>query len=196
MRFCAYGCGAPGPLEMTNGKRCCQSHYTPCPAVKQRIKSAALKRGYFFSAEARKKSGETRRYKLDDILAGKHPTYSSYKLLKRLLKQGRRRRVCERCERTTWAGEPIPLELHHRDGNAQNHCCENLSLLCPNCHALAEHYRGKNKAGSGKRVTEAAFVQALRKSKNIRQALIRWGLSPEGGNYQRANRLVEKYKIF
>jgi 5-methylcytosine-specific restriction endonuclease McrA len=42
-------------------------------------------------------------------------------------------------------GNPIPLELEHKDGNCTNHNIENLELLCPNCHALTDTYRGKNK---------------------------------------------------
>ena len=40
--------------------------------------------------------------------------------------------------------EPIPLELHHKDGNRYNNQLDNLMLLCPNCHALTENYRAKN----------------------------------------------------
>ena len=39
------------------------------------------------------------------------------------------------------------------------------------------------------------FVDALKKSPNIRQALISLGLTPKGGNYARANELIQKYQI-
>jgi predicted HNH restriction endonuclease len=42
------------------------------------------------------------------------------------------------------ASKPIPLELHHKDGNRYNDQLENLILLCPNCHAFTENYRAKN----------------------------------------------------
>jgi len=38
---------------------------------------------------------------------------------------------------------PIPLELHHIDGNQTNVSLDNLQLLCPNCHTLTDNYRGK-----------------------------------------------------
>jgi predicted HNH restriction endonuclease len=41
-------------------------------------------------------------------------------------------------------GNPIPLELHHIDGDKTNNTLENFQLLCPNCHALTDSYRGKN----------------------------------------------------
>lgn len=75
------------------------------------------------------------RYKTEDILAGLHPTYSPYKLKNRLIEEGYKERKCECCGRTEWNGQPIPLELHHKDGNSYNHSLENLQILCLNCHA-------------------------------------------------------------
>ncbi|MBK6998271.1 MAG: HNH endonuclease [Lewinellaceae bacterium] len=51
---------------------------------------------------------------------------------------------CENCDLTEWLASPIPLELHHKDGNRYNNAIENLLLLCPNCHALTDNYRAKN----------------------------------------------------
>ncbi len=51
---------------------------------------------------------------------------------------------CSCCSLISWLGQPIPLELDHRDGDRTNNVLENLRLLCPNCHALTPTYRGKN----------------------------------------------------
>lgn len=45
-------------------------------------------------------------------------------------------------------GNPIPLELEHKDGDHGNNEISNLEILCPNCHAFTPTYRGKNIAGS------------------------------------------------
>ena len=45
-----------------------------------------------------------------------------------------------------WQGAEIALELDHIDGNNTNNEISNLRYLCPNCHALTETYRGRNKA--------------------------------------------------
>ena len=45
-----------------------------------------------------------------------------------------------------WQGGIISLEIDHIDGDNSNNEIENLRYLCPNCHALTETYRGKNKA--------------------------------------------------
>lgn len=45
-----------------------------------------------------------------------------------------------------WQGGLISLEIDHIDGDNSNNEVENLRYLCPNCHALTETYRGRNKA--------------------------------------------------
>ena len=71
-------------------------------------------------------------------------TIQSYKLKNRLLKEGLLERKCNCCNNTEWLNEPIALELHHKDGNHLNNELNNLELLCPNCHAFTDNYRGKN----------------------------------------------------
>ena len=80
----------------------------------------------------------------EDILKGLHPQYNSNRLRKHLLEEGLKEHKCESCEHTEWLGVPIPLELEHIDGNPTNHMWDNIELLCPNCHALTETYRGRN----------------------------------------------------
>lgn len=70
----------------------------------------------------------------------------SNKVRIKLLKEGYKEHRCEKCGLTTWLDQPIPLELHHKDGNRYNNIIENYELLCPNCHAFTDSYRGKNSA--------------------------------------------------
>ena len=84
-------------------------------------------------------------YKFADLLT-ENSSYQSFKLKKRLLKEGIKKHVCEQCGLTQWNGQPIPLELHHRNGINNDHRLENIQLLCPNCHALTDTYRGLNKS--------------------------------------------------
>ena len=54
---------------------------------------------------------------------------------------------CEKCGcNGQWQGGKISLEIDHIDGDNSNNLIENLRYLCPNCHALTETYRGRNKA--------------------------------------------------
>lgn len=82
---------------------------------------------------------------LNEILSGLHPQYQSYKLKLRLLEAGCFIPQCYSCFNTIWCDRPIPLQLEHKDGNRENNKLENLTLLCPNCHAMTETFAGKNK---------------------------------------------------
>ena len=72
---------------------------------------------------------------------------SSCKLKKRLIEEGYKKYKCENplCGLETWHGHPIPLELHHINGDNTDNRLENLQLLCPNCHAQTDTYCGKKK---------------------------------------------------
>lgn len=50
---------------------------------------------------------------------------------------------CEVCGLDSWMGDKIPLEVHHEDGDKSNNERENLTVLCCNCHAQTENWRGK-----------------------------------------------------
>jgi hypothetical protein len=80
---------------------------------------------------------------LEEILSGQHPEYQTFKLKRRLIREGILEDKCCRCG---WS-EKMPdaefssCELEHIDGNPTNHKRENLEILCPNCHSLTESYR-------------------------------------------------------
>lgn len=87
---------------------------------------------------------------LQEILQ-KGTTYQSYKLAQRLIKEGIKNKVCEVCGNTEWLGQSIKLELHHVNGDHNDNRLENLQLLCPNCHAYTDNYRGKNQGKSAQK---------------------------------------------
>lgn len=72
----------------------------------------------------------------------------SHELKQKILRDKLKPHKCEICGNTTWNNVPIPLELHHIDGNHYNNAWDNLQILCPNCHALTNNNSGatnKNK---------------------------------------------------
>jgi hypothetical protein len=71
---------------------------------------------------------------------------ASFKLKKRLLREGLLQPRCAHCNLTTWRGLPVPLELDHNGNNRDNRFA-NLRLLCPNCHALTPTYRSRRRTG-------------------------------------------------
>ena len=72
----------------------------------------------------------------------------SHKLKLRLIAEGLKQHKCECCGIKEWNNKPAPIELDHINGNHHDNRLENLRLLCPNCHAQTETYRGKNKSSS------------------------------------------------
>lgn len=76
--------------------------------------------------------------------------YQSSKLAKRLILEGYKEHKCEMCGNSEWLSSPISLELHHINGNHDDNHLENLQLLCPNCHATTDTYRGSNRKDTKK----------------------------------------------
>ena len=68
----------------------------------------------------------------------------SAELKRRLVRAAVLEPRCSCCGRDEWLGGPIPLELDHVNGVGDDNRLVNLRLLCPNCHALTDTYRGRN----------------------------------------------------
>jgi hypothetical protein len=101
---------------------------------------------------------------------------------------------CNRCGISEWLGQKITLELEHKDGNHFNNDRQNLEILCPNCHALTDTWRGRNKRVKAERISDETLFNALVENKwNMRQSLIQVGLAPKGGNYNRCHKLKKEY---
>lgn len=85
-------------------------------------------------------------------------TYTSTHHLKvRLFKEGIKEKVCEGCGLSEWRNKPIPLELNHINGKNLDHRLENLEILCPNCHAQSDFYRGRNKLGALSKMEDVEY---------------------------------------
>lgn len=76
--------------------------------------------------------------------------HQSNRLKHRLIAEGLKERRCEMCGGVSWNGRPTPLELDHVNGRRDDNRLENLRILCPNCHAQTDTYRGRNIGMSGR----------------------------------------------
>lgn len=111
----------------------------------QTVARFLLKEGIDYKGNQSGKGTNKRRYamSLEEYLNSSLDIQTN-KVRKKLLKESIKEYRCERCGLTEWLGSPIPLELHHKDGNRNHNELSNYELLCPNCHAFTDSYRGKN----------------------------------------------------
>lgn len=112
--------------------------------IKNKIKKYNIDISHFTGQAHNKGKKFGSKRPVNDYLSNKQ-SIQSWKLKKRLLQEKLFDYKCYNCNQTSWLDQPIPLELHHIDGDNQNNNLANLTLLCPNCHALTDNYRGKNK---------------------------------------------------
>jgi hypothetical protein len=58
--------------------------------------------------------------------------------------------ICAECGvGTRWNNKPLRLEVDHRNGDWWDNRPDNLRLLCPNCHAVTDTYRGRKRTTTG-----------------------------------------------
>ena len=81
----------------------------------------------------------------DDDLYVRNSSYKCSWRLREHYKKTTGIRHCESCGLDIWLNQPIPLEIHHINGDNTDNRLDNLILLCPNCHALTNNYRGRAK---------------------------------------------------
>lgn len=75
----------------------------------------------------------------------------SHRLKLKLIRDGYKKPKCESCGIDRWLGEPVILELDHKDSDHTNNELSNLQILCSNCHATFTRQRLKQR-GSGEMV--------------------------------------------
>ena len=190
--LCDYGCKQPAMYQLGN-KKCCCNNWRKCPEVRRK-NSISLKiaytenrAGYSYSNlpdDVKKKMSREDHW---NNLPWDQIKDNFYKR-KRLIKEDGH--CCQKCRNSTWQDKPIPLEVEHKDGNNNNWERSNVWMLCPNCHALTDTYRGKNKNNGRIIVDDNDLINTIKTSKNIRQVLLLSKLTPKASNYERIRTLI------
>lgn len=200
IKYCEYGCGSEAKYILKNGKHCCQPYASKCPSIRKK-NSEGLKKAYregtksqqyntsLSNIEKLQNNTEKRVQKQLKEAFIENSKASNESINNYLTNYLYWPKVCSNCGLSEWQGRPVPLELHHKNGNSRDNRLENLEYLCLNCHAITSNFRGKN-INSGKvKVSDEQLLEALKTTSSIRQALLSVGLSPKGGNYTRACKL-------
>lgn len=114
-------------------------------SVKRAIKRHSMDMSHFKAMAWSKDKILGPRRPLCDYLSNEH-SIRSCQLKTRLISENILPYICNKCSLDVWLEIPIPLELHHKNGNSDDNSLNNLELLCPNCHAMTDNYRGKNQS--------------------------------------------------
>ena len=126
----------------------CQPKAYICRQLKCRaatLESWLAKMGIEYAGNQGRKGrkGGPNRKSAQEYVASATFVYSS-RLKRKLIEDGIKAECCERCGRSEWMGKPIPLELHHNDGDRFNNVFSNLTVLCANCHAQTPNHAGRS----------------------------------------------------
>ena len=196
--LCSYGCNNKARFQNGSGKLMCENRSSKCPELKRK-NSEGLKNAYKTGKrlpmnEVYNTLSDSTKEKMNwnkGKFTGTKFEYGAGGNHKGVLIEERGHQ-CECCNFTEWMGKPITLELEHIDGDNQNNVKYNLKLLCPNCHSYTDTWKGRNiiKLKEKKYVSDDDFIEALKSSKNVRQALLKLGLTAKGANYERAYNFI------
>jgi 5-methylcytosine-specific restriction endonuclease McrA len=124
-------------LKITGGNYC---------YIKQKIDEHSIDTSHFLGQGHNKGKRSRNRSQPEDYLVvyDKTKSINTHAIKKRMIRDGAVTHRCMRCGRTKWFEQPIPLALHHKDGDRWNNIIDNLEVLCYNCHGLTENYSGNS----------------------------------------------------
>lgn len=115
--------------------------------LKKKIKEFNIDISHFTGQRWQKSPNFQQKYSPENLFI-KNSFVSNQTIRKYLLDYKLIPYICSNCGCDgNWQGSILTLQLHHIDGNNTNNELDNLTFLCPNCHAITDNYGGKNNYG-------------------------------------------------
>ncbi len=184
-------CGGEAKYQNKQGKWLCDTSATRCPVVRAK-NSKGLKIAHLVGKMNPNALGEEERIKSRESFENR---LSSLPFEQQSWERQRNTVISEQdekcliCNISEWLGQKLKLQVDHIDGDNTNNKRENLRALCPNCHSCTETFCGKNINNGKKKVEDSVLLEMIKQNLSNRQILLKVGLSPKGGNYERLNKL-------
>jgi 5-methylcytosine-specific restriction endonuclease McrA len=100
---------------------------------------------------------------------------------------------CFECGIFEWRGQPIQLEIEHKNGIHNDNNRENLIAICPNCHSITKTWRGRNQNKNGNWLSGIEIYTLFKNGLNIRQILLKMNFAAKGANYSKVKRMIERF---
>lgn len=208
--ICDFGCGRIAEFKFKTGRVCCSKYANSCPAMVEKNSKAQKKvwrrtdkpRKYTYNPDSNWSGGKTF---LSDVrikasidpkkVFVKNSEISQTFLRKLVIKEKTFEYKCAICGRKTWRGKPLTLDLDHKNG-IKNDCRKrNLRWTCPNCHSQTKTFKGKNLNSGTFKVSDKRLITLIKSSHNVRQVLVKAGLTPKAKNYDRIYKLIGEYNL-
>lgn len=104
---------------------------------------------------------------------------------------------CEQCGRTVWKGVPIPLQIHHINGDHYDNRWENVQLLCCNCHSqkTSKQQKTDERRKTRCKYSDEQLIQALQEHESYYATLVELRMSVGKITYNRCIELVLQHHI-
>ncbi|WP_308042310.1 HNH endonuclease signature motif containing protein [Streptomyces sp. 8L] len=163
--------------------------------ISRRIKALGLDTGHF--AQTRRRRG-TRTAETGLVLGSPADGRTPGERLRRWLLSTGVAEVCALCGvPAEWNGMPLRLQVDHVNGDWWDNRADNLRLLCPNCHATTDTFRGRRRGGEQSRgpVPRATLARAVAEARDMGHLLEALGLPDSEADRARLRRRIAAYGL-